>query len=91
MDYSASTTLLKTTIAGVNGTCVNCLAYSGRDGMTSAGGTQSFFFAGIEQDGGLYVWAQPSLGAGFKARDAVGLALPPFREGTSGSLYSWQN
>jgi hypothetical protein len=77
LDYSSSTTLLKTTISG--GKTVTCLAYSGWDSCTAAAQTNGYFFAGTEEDGGLYVWAAPTLGAGFNTRNQIkGFDAIPF-------------
>lgn len=94
-DYSNSATLLKTTISG--GKTVTCLAYSGWDSCTAASQTNGYFFAGTEEDGGLYVWTLPNLGAGFRTRnDITNLNSIPFRNadsqalGATASYRSWQ-
>jgi hypothetical protein len=89
LDYTNSATLLKTTIADATNKTVNALAYSGWTGNKNYG----YFFAGINEDGGLYVWAKPTLGAGFNPNQVPGdLSLDPFRTetGAAANYRSWQ-
>lgn len=90
-DYSLmmTGTFKKTTLPG-DRRRINTLAFSGWN-AAAANDTPGFFFAGVQEDGGLYVWAKASLGAGFDPRDVTDLDAHPFRRaGDGASPASWQ-
>lgn len=91
-DYSTSAHF-KTTDAISSGAAVNCLAFSGWNGTSTAGDKLvGYFFAGIEKDKGLYVWTLPSLGAGFNPALVLDFNADPYRTatGAAANYRSWQ-
>lgn len=89
IDYTDSSTLLKTTIG--NGKTVTCLGFSGWDHINTGG----FFFAGTDEDGGLYVWAAASTNAnptaGFDIRRVRDFNQDPFRNASTQALGATTN
>ncbi len=85
LDYTSSNTLLLTTLPTGAGT-VRALSHSGWYPVAS-NLTPGFFFAGAETgagEGSLYVYAAPSLGAGYNQRNIKNFGVAPF------GANSWQ-